>query len=60
MHQSNIASTGDSDRDRPAAPRPRYPGAVAVDDGVQTGWQRFLERLRRLWPKRRDGDALPA
>ncbi len=25
------------------------------DNGIQTGWQRFLERLRRLWPRRSDG-----
>jgi hypothetical protein len=25
------------------------------DNGIQTGWQRFLERLRRLWPKQSDG-----
>ena len=31
-----------------------------IDDGVETGWKRFLERIRRLWPKRRDGDPLPA
>ena len=25
------------------------------DKGIQTGWQRFLERLRRMWPRRGDG-----
>lgn len=24
------------------------------DNRIQTGWQRFLERLRRLWPERSD------
>jgi hypothetical protein len=24
------------------------------DNGIQTGWQRFLDRLRQLWPKRSD------
>jgi hypothetical protein len=31
------------------------------DNGIQTGWQRFLDRLRRLWPKRGDARSpLPA
>jgi hypothetical protein len=60
MHQSNTVATGDSERNSPEAPKLLYPGAVAVDNGVETGWERFLERLRRLWPKRRDGEPLPA
>ena len=37
-----------------------HPSNHASDDGVEIGWRRFLERLRRLWPKRPDGEPAPA
>jgi hypothetical protein len=30
------------------------------NDAVKDGWQRFLERLKRLWGKSRDGETLKA
>jgi hypothetical protein len=30
------------------------------NNAVKDGWQRFLERLRRLWGKPRDGETLKA
>jgi hypothetical protein len=30
------------------------------NDAVKDGWQRFLDRLKRLWGKPRDGETLKA